>query len=126
MPKTIHQLPNAPVAVGPYSVATEANGFVFVSGQIGLDPAVGRAVAGGVASEARQIMANLGQILSDLDLGFDDVVKTTMFLADIQDFATVNEVYGASFGGYDPARSTVEVSGLPLGVNIEIEITAAR
>lgn len=126
MPKIIHQLPNAPAAVGPYSVATEARGFVFVSGQVGIDPAAGRVVTGGTAAEAHQIMANLEKILDDLDLTFDDVVKTTIFLADIKDFATVNEVYGGSFGGHDPARSTVEVAGLPLGVNIEIEIVAAR
>ena len=126
MPKTIHQLPNAPAAVGPYSVATEANGFVYVSGQVGIDPKVGRVVPGGIAVEARQIMANIGGILADLDLSFDDVVKTTIFLVDFQDFATVNEIYGEYFDGSDPARSTLQVAALPLGVNIEIEVVAAR
>ena len=126
MPKLIHELPNAPAAVGPYSVATEANGFVFVSGQIGLDPERGRVVTGGTAVEARQIMDNLSTILTDLGLDFSNVVKATVFLKDIQDFAIVNEIYGDYFSGHDPARSTVEVSNLPLGVNVEIEVIAAR
>ena len=126
MPKITHELPNAPAAVGPYSVATEANGFVFVSGQIGLDPDRGRVVDGGTPVETRRIMENLSIILRDLDLTFDDVVKTTVFLADIKDFAVFNEVYGEFFGGVDPARSTVEVSSLPLGVNVEVEVIAAR
>jgi 2-iminobutanoate/2-iminopropanoate deaminase len=126
MPKLIHELPNAPAAVGPYSVATEANGFVFVSGQVALDPARGRVVSGGTAAETRQIMENLKTILSDLDLDFAHVVKATIFLKDIQDFAIVNEVYGAYFAGHDPARSTVEVANLPLGVNVEVEVIAAR
>ena len=126
MPKLIHELPNAPAAVGPYSVATEANGFVFVSGQIGLDPERGRVVTGGTAVEARRIMENLKTILEDLDLDFSHVVKATVFLKDIRDFAVVNEIYGDYFAGHDPARSTVEVGNLPLDVSVEIEIVAAR
>ena len=126
MPKLIHELPNAPAAIGPYSVATEAHGFVFVSGQIALDPERGRVVTGGTAVEMRQIMSNLSTILEDLDLSFSAVVKSTIFLKDIQDFAIVNEIYGEYFSGHDPARSTVEVANLPLGVNVEIEIIAAR
>ena len=126
MPKVIHDLPNAPAAVGPYSIATEANGFVFVSGQVGFDPARGRIVDGGTAAETRRIMENLKVILADLDLSFADVVKTTVFLADIKDFAVFNEIYGEYFGGHNPARSTVGVSALPLGVNVEVEILAAR
>jgi 2-iminobutanoate/2-iminopropanoate deaminase len=126
MPKLIHDLPNAPPAVGPYSIATEANGFVFVSGQIGLDPERGRVVDGGTAVETRRIMENLKVILADLDLDLSHVVKTTVFLADIKDFAIFNEIYGDYFSGLDPARSTVEVSNLPLGVNVEVEILAAR
>ena len=126
MPKIIHELPNASAAVGPYSVATEANGFVFVSGQIGLDPDLGRVVDGGTPIETRRIMENLSLILGDLDLTFEDVVKTTVFLVDIKDFAVFNEIYGEFFGGFDPARSTVEVAALPLGVNVEIEVIAAR
>jgi 2-iminobutanoate/2-iminopropanoate deaminase len=126
MPKLIHELPNAPAAVGPYSVATEANGFVFVSGQIGLDPARGRVVDGGTAAETRRIMDNLKVILEDLGLDLSHVVKATVFLNDIKDFAVFNEIYGDYFGGHDPARSTIEVSGLPLGVNVEVEILAVR
>lgn len=126
MPKLIHELPNAPAAVGPYSVATEANGFVFVSGQIALDPERGRVVTGGTAVETRRIMDNLNTILTDLGLDFAHVVKATIFLKDIKDFAIVNEVYSEYFAGHDPARSTVEVGNLPLGVNVEVEVIAAR
>ena len=126
MPKQIHTLPSAPAPVGPYSVATEANGFVFVSGQVGIDPAVGSVVAGGVAAETRQIMENLGSILGDLELGYADIVKTTIFLTDMADFGTVNAIYGEFVDEAKPARSTVAVAGLPLGVNVEIEVLAAR
>lgn len=126
MPKVIHNLPIAPAAVGPYSIAAEANGFVFVSGQIGLDPGGGRVVDGGTPVETRRIMENLKVILEDLDLSFADVVKTTVFFTDMKDFAVFNEIYSEYFGGHDPARSTVEVSALPLGVNIELEVLAAR
>ncbi|MDJ0961553.1 MAG: Rid family detoxifying hydrolase [Acidimicrobiia bacterium] len=126
MPKQIHDLPSAPAPVGPYSVATEANGFVFVSGQVGIDPAHGTVVAGGVAAETRQIMENLGSILGDLGLGYADIAKTTIFLTDMTDFGTVNAVYGEFVDEAKPARSTVAVAGLPLGVNVEIEVLAAR
>ena len=112
--------------MGPYSVATEANGFVFVSGQVGIDPAHGTVVAGGVAAETRQIMENLGSILGDLGLGYADIAKTTIFLTDMTDFGTVNAVYGEFVDEAKPARSTVAVAGLPLGVNVEIEVLAAR
>ena len=126
MPKTIHQPPSAPPAVGPYSVATEAGGFVFLAGQVGLDPATKAVVDGGVVAECHQIMKNIGAILSDLGLGYDDIVRTTIYLADMADYASVNEVYGGYVGDAKPARSTVQVAGLPLGVQVEIEVTAAR
>ena len=126
MPKQILQVPSAPSPVGPYSVATEAHGFVFFSGQVGIDPSTGKVADGGVAAEARQIMANLTAMLGDAGLTPADVIKSTIFLTDMGDFATVNEIYGAVFGGANPARSTVEVAALPLGVNVEIEIVAAR
>lgn len=126
MPKTIHQPPSAPPAVGPYSVATEAGGFVFLAGQVGLDPATKAVVDGGVVAECDQIMKNIGAILSDLGLGYDDIVRTTIYLADMADYASVNEVYGGYVGDAKPARSTVQVAGLPLGVQVEIEVTAAR
>ena len=126
MSKIIHELPNAPSAVGPYSIATEANGFVFVSGQIGLDPERGRVVDGGTPAETRRIMENLTTILTDLNLSLGDVVKATVFLKNIKDFAIFNEIYGEYFSGHNPARSAVEVSNLPLGVNVEIEVIVAR
>jgi 2-iminobutanoate/2-iminopropanoate deaminase len=126
MPKQIHVVPSAPAPVGPYSIATEANGFVFVSGQVGIDPTTGSVVPGGVSPQARQIMENIGLILTDLGLGYADIVKTTIFLTDMADFATVNAVYGEFVEVSKPARSTVAVAGLPLGVAVEIEVTAAR
>ena len=126
MPKKILDVPSAPAPVGPYSVATEANGFVFISGQVGIDIATGSLVAGGVEAETHQTMRNVGNILADLGLGFSDIVKTTIFLADMADFPVVNEAYGQYVADAKPARSTVQVAGLPLGVQVEIEVIAAR
>jgi 2-iminobutanoate/2-iminopropanoate deaminase len=126
MPKKILEAPSAPAPVGPYAVATEANGFVFVSGQVGIDPATGKLVEGGVAAETHQIMKNLGAILGDVGLGYADIVKTTIFLADMADFPVVNDAYGQYVAAAKPARSTVEVAALPLGVQVEIEVIAAR
>ena len=126
MPKKILDAPSAPAPVGPYSVATEAHGLVFVSGQVGMDTAAGKLVDGGVEAETHQIMKNLSAILGDLGLGYDDIVKTTIFLADMGDFPVVNAAYGEYVDAAKPARSTVEVAALPLGVAIEIEVIAAR
>ena len=126
MPKKILDVPSAPAPVGPYSVATEANGFVFVSGQVGMDTAAGQLVEGGVEAETHQIMRNLGSILADLGLEYADIVKTTIFLADMGDFPVVNEAYGQYVAAAKPARSTVQVAALPLGVQVEIEVVAAR
>ncbi len=126
MPKKIHDVASAPAPVGPYSVVTEANGFVFVSGQVGVDTSVGELVAGGVEPETHQIMRNLGAILGDVGLGYSDIVKTTIFLADIADFPVVNVAYGEYVADAKPARSTVQVAALPLGVQVEIEVIAAR
>ena len=126
MPKTIHDSDRAPAPVGPYSVATEANGFVFVSGQVGIDPATGELAEGGVAAQTRQIMTNIGGVLGDLGLGYADIAKTTIFVTDMGDFATVNAVYSEFVGESKPARSTVGVAALPLGVPVEIEVIAAR
>lgn len=126
MPKKILDVPSAPAPVGPYSVATEANGFVFVSGQVGMDTQAGKLADGGVEAETHQIMENLAAILGDLGLGYDDIVKTTIFLADMADFPVVNAAYGQYVDAAKPARSTVEVAALPLGVQIEIEVIAAR
>jgi 2-iminobutanoate/2-iminopropanoate deaminase len=126
MPKKIHDVPSAPAPVGPYSVVTEANGFVFVSGQVGVDTAAGKLVGGGVEPETHQIMRNLGAILGDVGLDYADIVKTTIFLNDMGDFPVVNAAYGEYVADAKPARSTVEVSALPLGVQVEIEVIAAR
>ena len=126
MPKQIHDIINAPPPVGPYSVATEANGFVFVSGQVGIDPATGAMAEGGVAAQTRQIMENIGSILGEVGLGYADIAKTTIFVTDMSDFGTVNAVYGEFVGDSKPARSTVGVASLPLGGPVELEVIAAR
>lgn len=126
MPKSVPDVPSGPPALGPYSLATEANGFVFVSGQVALDPATGDPVEGGVADQAVRVLENVGLILGDLGLGYADVVKTSIFLDDIADFAEVNEVYGRYFGSEPPARSTFQAAALPKGFLVEIEVVAAR
>jgi 2-iminobutanoate/2-iminopropanoate deaminase len=126
MPKLVPSLAGAPRPLAPYSVATEANGFVFVSGQVAIDP-TGGPTPEGVADQARLVMDNLGRILADLGLGYGDLVKTTIFLADIGDFAAVNEVYGAYFDDEPPARSTIQAGALPRPeFRVEIEAIAAR
>lgn len=126
MPKKILDAPSGPAPVGPYSVAVEANGFVFISGQGALDPATNQLVVGGVEAETEQVMKNIGAILTDVGLAYDDIVKTTIFLADMDDFPLVNAVYGKYVADAKPARSTVEVARLPLDINVEIEVIAAR
>ena len=126
MPKTTPRIPSGPDPVGPYSIAAEANGFVFLSGQVAFDPTSGDRVDATVADEAEQVMANIGAMLGDLGLGYADIVKTTIFLTDMGDFAAVNEVYGRCFDGEPPARSTVAVAALPVGFSVEIEVVAAR
>jgi 2-iminobutanoate/2-iminopropanoate deaminase len=114
--------------IGPYTPGVDIGSLVFLSGQIGLDPATGKLVEGGTTAEARQAMENLAGVLKEAGLGFNSVVKTTIFLADINDFAAVNEIYAGFFpeGGTPPARSTVAVAALPRGARIEIELVAAR
>lgn len=112
---------SAPSAIGPYSQAIVANGFVFSSGQIALDPASGELVGGGVEAEARQVLKNLRAVLEAAGSRMDRVVKCTVFLVDMADFAVVNGVYAEAFGDHRPARSTVAVAGLPKGVRVEIE-----
>jgi 2-iminobutanoate/2-iminopropanoate deaminase len=126
MPKSVPEITSGPAPVGPYSIATEANGFVFVSGQVAFDPATGDRVDASVAVEAGQVMTNIGAILGDLGLGYADIVKTTIFLTDMGDFAAVNEVYGRFFTSAPPARSTIQVAALPVGFRVEIEVLAAR
>lgn len=126
MPKAVPSISGGPAPVGPYSIATEANGFVFVSGQVAFDPATGERADTTVAAEAEQIMKNIGAILGDVGLGYSDIVKTSIFLVDIGDFGAVNEIYGRFFAAEPPARSTVQVGALPVGFRVEIEVTAAR
>ena len=126
MPKEILDAPSGPAPVGPYSVAVEANGFVFISGQGPLDPATNQLIVGGVEAETEQVMKNIGAVLGDVGLTYDDIVKTTIFLADIDDFSTVNGVYAQYVGEARPARSTIEAGALPGGFRVEIECIAAR
>ncbi len=115
---------DAPAAIGPYSQATTAGGFLFTAGQIALDPATTTVVAGDITAQAEQVMANLNAVLANAGCGWNDVVKTTICLTTMDDFAQVNEVYGKHLGATKPARSTVAVAGLPRGVRVEIECIA--
>ncbi len=126
MTKKVLSTPSAPGALGPYSVAVEAGDLVFVSGQVAIDPASGERAPDDVRAQAEQVMRNIGAILTDVGLGYGDIVKTTIFLADIADFPTVNEVYGSFFEDEPPARSTVQAGALPGGFLVEIEVVAAR
>ena len=125
MIKYISDAVSAPKAIGPYSQATVANGFAFISGQIPLDPATGKLVEGGIEAQSEQVMKNLAAILEHLGLAFSDVVKTTILLADLKNFQTVNGIYERALGGAKPARATYQVAGLPLAAMIEIEMIAA-
>jgi len=117
---------NAPSAIGPYSQAIAVGDLVFVSGQIPLDPATGAMVEGGIEAQTERVMANLGAVLEAAGLGFANVVKTTIYLADMADFPAVNAIYGRSFPKDPPARATVQVAALPKAARIEIEAVAAR
>jgi 2-iminobutanoate/2-iminopropanoate deaminase len=118
------QTDSAPRAIGPYSQAIKANGFVFASGQIPLDPATMQIVEGGIREQTERVMNNLSAVLEAAGSSLDRVVKTTVFLADLADFADMNETYGRFFGEAPPARSTVQVSRLPRDVRIEIDVIA--
>jgi 2-iminobutanoate/2-iminopropanoate deaminase len=115
----------APAAIGPYSQAVKCGNMLFCSGQIPLDPATGELVAGDVTRQAERVMNNIAAVLSAAGIGFDDVIKTTIYLVDMADFAAVNEVYGNCFPNHKPARSTVAVKSLPRGALLEIEVLAS-
>ncbi len=115
----------APRAIGPYSQALRAGGFLFTAGQVGFDPATGELVDGGISQETRQVLQNIRAILEAGGSGLAQVVKTTVFLVDMADFAAMNEVYAEAFGTHRPARSTVAVAALPRGARVEIEAVAA-
>ena len=116
----------APKAIGPYSQATIHGGLVYTAGQIALDPATMEVVAGGVTEQTERVFQNLRAVLESAGSGFDRVLKTSVFLVDMADFAAMNEVYARYFGNHRPARSTVAVSGLPRGVRVEIDMVAVR
>lgn len=122
--KKIISTANAPAAVGPYSQAVKAGPFLFCSGQICLDPATGQFVEGGVTEQAEQVMKNVKAVLEAAGYTLADVIKTTVFATDMKDFSTVNGVYAASFEKEPPARSFVEVSALPKGALVEVEVIA--
>ncbi len=123
--KSIHSA-GAPAPIGPYSQAVRIGKTLYCSGQIGLDPASGNLVEGDVSAQAEQVMKNLGAVLSAADYTYGDVVKTTIFLVDMNDFAAVNAVYGRYFDATKPARSTVAVAGLPRGARVEIDCIARK
>lgn len=115
---------NAPAAVGPYSHAVRAGGFLFCSGQVGFEPATGQFASTDVAGQTRQALANVRAVLAAAGLALADVAKTTVFLTDMADFEAMNAVYAEAFGDHRPARSTVAVRGLPRGARVEVEVTA--
>jgi len=117
--------PQAPKAIGPYSQAVRAGGLLFASGQIPLDPVTGTVVDGDITAQTRRVMENLGAVLGAAGLSFGNVVRTTIFLADMNDFAKVNEVYGGYFAEPYPARATVQVARLPRDVRVEIDVIAS-
>lgn len=121
MAKEIIQSDNAPAAIGPYSQGVRVGNQVWFSGQIPLDPVSGEVVSGGIAEQTEQVMKNMGAALAAAGLDFSKVVKTTIYLADLNDFAVVNEIYGCFFPVAPPARATVEVAALPKGALVEIE-----
>ena len=116
---------NAPSPIGPYNQAVIANGFMYISGQVGMNPKTGKIIKDSISDETEQVMKNLSSILNEASISFENVVKTTIFLSDMNDFSLVNEVYGKYFDeATAPARETVQVSKLPLGVDVEISMIA--
>ena len=120
----IHHTDDAPAAIGPYSQAVSAKGFLYTSGQIGLNPATGTMVEGGFEAQARQVLANLRAVLASAGCTFQDVVKATIYVADMADFARLNELYGEALSDHRPARSTVQAAALPKGALVEIDLVA--
>jgi 2-iminobutanoate/2-iminopropanoate deaminase len=114
----------APAAIGPYSQAIKAGDFLFASGQIPLDPATGTLITGGIAEQTHQVLKNLGGVLAAAGVGFDKVVKTTVYLSDMADFAAVNEIYATYFPQPAPARATIQAAKLPRDVRVEIDLIA--
>lgn len=119
-----HHSDQAPRALGPYSHAVEVDGWLYVSGQTGIDPATGELVAGGFEAEARQVLANLQAVLAAAGCSFSDVVRTGIYLTDFANFPTINALYGKAMGDHRPARTTIQVAGLPKGAQVEIDVVA--
>ena len=124
MTKQRIQTDGAPAAIGPYAQAIRAGELLFLSGQIALDPSTGELVTGGVEAQTRRVLDNLEAVLAAGGARFDDVVKTTIYLVDLADFATVNRIYGERVGAVPPARATVQVTALPKGASVEIDAIA--
>ena len=114
----------APEAIGPYSQAISADGWLFTSGQIGIDPTTGEIVEGGFEAQARQVLTNLRQVLTNAGCAFSNVVKATVYVADMADFPVLNKMYGEAMGSNRPSRSTVQAGGLPKGALVEIDLIA--
>lgn len=125
MSLTVVHTDKAPAAIGPYSQGVVANGFLFTAGQIAIDPETGQVMQGNVGAQTERVMSNLAAVLATVNATWKDVVKTTIFLQDMSDFPTVNEVYARALGDARPARSTVQVAGLPRSVLVEIEAVVA-
>lgn len=121
MNKYISEVPNAPKAVGPYSPAVISGAYTFMSGQIPIDPATGKLCGDGIEEQTEQVLKNIQAVLTHLNKKFSDIVKTTIFLTDLGNFQTVNEIYARWMNGHKPARSTIQVAALPLGSRVEIE-----
>jgi 2-iminobutanoate/2-iminopropanoate deaminase len=117
---------HAPAAIGPYSQAAAVGDLVFTAGQIALDPATGIVIEGGIEAQTARVMENIAAVLDAAGSSLSQVVKTTVFLTDMADFPAMNQVYAEAFGDHKPARATVAVAGLPLGVRVEIEAVATR
>jgi 2-iminobutanoate/2-iminopropanoate deaminase len=124
--KTIINTNNAPAPIGPYNQAVITGNLIFISGQIPMDATTGEIISSDVKAETKKVMENIGAILSEAGSDFDQIIKTSIFLTDMQSFAQVNEVYGSYFTANFPARETVQVSALPKGVNVEISVIALK
>lgn len=124
MPKKIIMSTDAPAPIGPYSQAVKAGDWLFASGQIALEPSTGKLIESGVEDETRQVMKNIEAVLKAAGMGFEHVVKTSIFLSSMDDFSKVNAIYGERFSDTPPARETVAVKTLPKNVNVEISVTA--
>ena len=120
----LHHSDRAPAAIGPYAQAVSVDGWLYTSGQVGLDPATGEVVSGGFEAQAKRVLENLGHVLASAGCGFADVVKTTVYVVDLADFPVLNRLYRDAMGEHRPARSTVQVTALPKDVLVEIDLVA--